>query len=37
VLDDEGGGSASSVMCGIDWVVANAARLNIKVGRSQSL
>jgi len=31
VLNNTGSGSWSSVVCGIDWVTANAARLNIKV------
>ncbi|OLC52324.1 MAG: hypothetical protein AUH85_17415 [Chloroflexi bacterium 13_1_40CM_4_68_4] len=31
VLDANGGGSTSSVICGIDWVTANAARLGIRV------
>lgn len=31
VLDRFGNGSWSSVICGIDWVTANAAKLNIKV------
>jgi subtilisin len=31
VLNNQGSGSWSSVACGIDWVTANAARLNIKV------
>lgn len=31
VLNNFGSGSWSSVACGIDWVTANAARLNIKV------
>jgi subtilisin len=31
VLDSTGSGSTSSVICGIDWVTANAAVLNIKV------
>jgi subtilisin family serine protease len=31
VLNNSGSGSWSSVVCGIDWVTANAARLNIKV------
>ena len=31
VLDDSGSGSTSSVVCGIDWVAANAARLGIRV------
>ena len=31
VLNNQGSGSWSSVICGIDWVTANAARLNIKV------
>ena len=31
VLNNAGSGSWSSVACGIDWVTANAARLNIKV------
>jgi hypothetical protein len=32
VLGDDGSGSSETVICGINWVVANAARLNIKVG-----
>ena len=31
VLDDEGRGSTSQLICGIDWVTANAARLGIRV------
>ena len=31
VLDNSGNGSWSNVICGIDWVTANAAALNIKV------
>jgi subtilisin len=31
VLDSGGSGSTSSVVCGIDWVTANAAGLGIKV------
>lgn len=31
VLNAQGSGSWSSVICGIDWVSANAARYNIKV------
>ena len=31
VLNNAGSGSWSSVVCGIDWVTANAARLHIKV------
>lgn len=31
VLDKTGNGSWSTVICGIDWVTANAARYNIKV------
>lgn len=31
VLDNRGSGSWSSVICGIDWVAANAASLGIKV------
>jgi subtilisin len=31
VLDNQGNGSWSSVICGIDWVTANAASLNISV------
>ena len=31
VLNNQGSGSWSSVICGIDWVTANAANLNIKV------
>lgn len=31
VLDRRGSGSWSSVICGIDWVTANATRYNIKV------
>ena len=31
VLNNQGSGSFSSIICGIDWVTANAARLNIKV------
>src|SRR5437867_1142245 len=31
VLNNQGSGSWSSVICGIDWVTANATRLNIKV------
>ena len=31
VLNNQGSGSWSSVVCGIDWVTANAARFNIKV------
>jgi subtilisin family serine protease len=31
VLDNSGSGSWSSVICGIDWVTANAATLGIKV------
>jgi len=30
-FDDTGLGSWSTIICGIDWVTANAARLNIKV------
>jgi subtilisin len=31
VLDNSGSGTWSSVICGVDWVKANAARLGIKV------
>ncbi|MFL5820260.1 MAG: Ig-like domain-containing protein [Solirubrobacteraceae bacterium] len=31
VLDDNGDGTFSSVICGIDWVTANASALGIKV------
>jgi subtilisin family serine protease len=31
VLDNRGNGSFSSIACGVDWVTANAAALNIKV------
>jgi subtilisin len=31
VLNNQGSGSFSSIVCGIDWVTANASRLNIKV------
>ncbi len=31
VLDQNGSGSWSSIICGIDWVTANAAKYNIKV------
>lgn len=31
VLGADGGGSASSVICGIDWVTTHASRLGIKV------
>lgn len=31
VLDANGSGSTAQVICGIDWVTANAAALNIKV------
>ena len=31
VLNNAGSGSTASVVCGIDWVTANAASLNIKV------
>ena len=31
VLNRQGSGSTSSVICGIDWVTANASALNIKV------
>ena len=31
VLNNTGSGSWSSVACGVDWVTANAGRLNIKV------
>src|SRR5215218_2164605 len=31
VLDNSGSGSWSSVICGIDWVTANASRLGIRV------
>jgi len=31
VLNNQGSGSWSSVVCGIDWVTANAAKFNIKV------
>lgn len=31
VLDDTGSGTSSSVICGIDWVSANAAKNRIKV------
>jgi len=31
VLDNRGNGSYSSIACGVDWVTANAAALNIKV------
>ena len=31
VLDSSGGGSSASVICGLDWVTANAAAKNIKV------
>ena len=31
VLDADGDGSESGLICGIDWVTVNAARLNIKV------
>jgi subtilisin family serine protease len=31
VLDDQGRGSTSQLICGIDWVTANAGRLGIRV------
>ena len=31
VLNNQGAGSWASVICGIDWVTANASQLNIKV------
>src|SRR2546427_678160 len=31
VSDNRGNGSYSSIACGVDWVTANAAALNIKV------
>lgn len=31
VLNSQGSGTISQVICGIDWVAANSARLNIKV------
>lgn len=31
VLDEFGSGTLSSVLCGVDWVTANAAKLRIKV------
>ena len=31
VLDNRGSGRFSDIICGIDWVTANASRLNIKV------
>jgi subtilisin family serine protease len=31
VLDEQGRGSTSQLICGIDWVTANAARLGIRV------
>jgi len=31
VLDNRGNGTFSSIACGVDWVTANAAALNIKV------
>src|SRR5258706_3524356 len=31
VLDDQGRGSTSQLICGIDWVTANAERLGIRV------
>jgi subtilisin family serine protease len=31
VLDDQGRGSTSQLICGIDWVTANASRLGIRV------
>ena len=31
VLDDQGRGSTSQLICGIDWVTANAKRLGIRV------
>jgi len=31
VLGDDGSGSSTSVLCGMDWVAANAAAYNIKV------
>ena len=31
VLDEQGRGSASQLICGIDWVTANAQRLGIRV------
>ncbi|HEY3218777.1 MAG TPA: S8 family serine peptidase [Candidatus Limnocylindria bacterium] len=31
VLDDQGRGSTAQLICGIDWVTANAARLGIRV------
>ncbi len=31
VLDDQGRGSTSQLICGIDWITANAARLGIRV------
>jgi len=31
VLDDQGRGSTSQLICGVDWVTANAARLGIRV------
>jgi subtilisin family serine protease len=31
VLDDEGRGTTSALICGIEWVTANAAKLDIRV------
>src|SRR5436190_1387777 len=31
VLDSQGGGSLSDMICGVDWVTAHAASLGIKV------
>jgi subtilisin len=31
VLDDQGRGSTSQLICGVEWVTANAARLGIRV------
>ena len=31
VLDDQGRGSTSALICGIDWVTANASKLGIRV------
>ncbi len=31
VMDDQGRGSTSQLICGVEWVTANAARLGIKV------
>jgi subtilisin len=31
ILDSKGSGSWSSIICGVEWVIANAAQYNIKV------